>query len=254
MPPEVRALLASTTPAVTSPPDVPRPHEAAIEDGVDLTTPGGDAGSGSGSASPAPSAKPVQEPVSLTIKDSGAIEGSYGISKYWPVTKYWGADKTLGKFDEPVAGNAGWRMIGHKFQTVGEFKASTTTSGAGGGVTFLQEARITATKGGTAGAWFNDMDYTDSGGGVHAWDPNAEAGTNGAGGHKGVRRTVSTTKYAYTDPPALSYKTGETNTYRKLEFKIHLKPPPGASQPEIVKTATQEIEVKDGVPKVLQAP
>ena len=39
-----------------------------------------------------------------------------------------------------------------------------------------------------------------------------------------------------------------------LEFRIHLKPPPGSPDSEIVRTATQEIEVKDGVPNVLQSP
>ena len=43
-------------------------------------------------------------------------------------------------------------------------------------------------------------------------------------------------------------------TNRKLEFKIHLKPPAGSPDSELTREATQEIEVKDGVPKVLQAP
>ena len=48
-------------------------------------------------------------------------------------------------------------MYGHKFQVIGQFSSGTTTAGAGGPVTFLQEARITNTKGGSRGAWFNDI-------------------------------------------------------------------------------------------------
>jgi hypothetical protein len=240
----------------TSPSATERPDEAAVEEGHELTTPDEAGGAGAErepGAPPATWAVAVQDPDSLTIKDSGAIEGSYGIGDYWPVTKYWGDDKALGKFDEASTG--GWRMIGHKFQVVGAFTTGTTSKpGGGGNVKFLQEARITNTKGGTAGPWFDDMDYTDAGGGKHHWDPNAEAGTTDRTGYPGVRRTIDPKKYAYTDPPAVGYKPGHTNTYRKLEFKIHLKPPPGSSGSEIVKTATQEIEVVRGVPNVLQWP
>ena len=215
---------------------------AAIEDGeVELTTPRLLARTVA-----------VQNPKALMVKGKGAIEGTFGISDYWPVTKYWGADKTLGAFDEPAAG--GWRMYGHKFQVVGQFTSGTTTTGTGGPVTFLQEARITNTKGGTPGAWFNDMDYTDASGGAHTWDPNAENGTTGAGGYPGVRRTISTTKYAYTDPPAIGYQPGTTDAYRKLEFRITLQAPPGSSKPSIVKQATQEIEIVKGKPTTLKAP
>ena len=96
------------------------------------------------------------------------------------------------------------------------------------------------------------MHYTDASGAKHFWDPNSEVGTD-AGNGPGVRRTVAADAYAYTDPPAISYGP-ETNTYRKLEFRIHLKPPPGSPDTELVRTATQEIEVKDGVPTVLQSP
>lgn len=251
MPPEVAALLATSP---TSPPRVGKPEElAAVEDGHALTNPPVSGGS-STSTTPSTPAVAMQEPDKLTVKGSGAIEGKFGISKYWPgVTKYWGTDKSLGKFDKKVAKST-WRMIGHKFQVVGKFTNGTTTTGTGGEVQFLQEARLTTTKGGTAGAWFNDMDYTDAGGGVHQWDPNAEAGTTGATGYTGVRKTIKKDKHAYTDPPAMAYEPGVTNDYRKLEFKIHLKPPPGSGKAEIIKYATQEIEIVKGKPKVLQAP
>ena len=234
----------------TSPPNVSRPAEAEVEDDIELTTP-------PGTTTPAPAAPVIdattrQQPASLQVKGSGAIEGSYGISDYWPVTNYWGADKTLGQFTEPLAGHTGWNMIGHKFQVVGRFSSICVAGGGTGQVTFKQEARITDTKGGTPGAWFDDMQYTDAGGGVHHWDPNAESGTDNGNG-PGVRRTIAADKYAYTDPPAISYGP-DTNTYRKLEFRIHLQPPPGSPDSEILRTATQEIEVKDGVPTVLQAP
>jgi hypothetical protein len=243
------ARLSESSP--TSPPAVGGPEDAAIEEGVELTTPGG--GGAAGGAAGVARAVAVQNPKSLKIKGSGLIAGSFGISKYWPVTRYWGADKVLGKFDK-ASSTAGWRMIGHKFQVIGEFTNSTTTTGTGGNVTFKQEARITDTKGGTAGAWFDDMDYTDAGGGKHTWDPNAESGTTVKAGYPGVRRTISKTKYAYTDPPAMAYQKGSTNAYRKLEFRISLQAPPGASTPTITKTATQEIEIVNGKPKVLQAP
>jgi hypothetical protein len=239
---------------LTSPPTVEKPDLAAIEEGHELTTPDGDGGlSDPGTGAGSRASYPVDSPDSLDVKGSGTIEGSYGISQYWPVTKYWGDDKTLGKFDEAATGGGGWRMIGHKFQVVGKFTSGSTTTSPGGTVMFKQEARITNTKGGTPGPWFDDMDYTDAGGGKHTWDPNTESGSTTKAGYPGVRRTVATGKYAYTDPPALTYKA-DTNTYRKLEFKIHLIPPPGASGAEIVKTATQEIEVVDGKPNVLQAP
>jgi hypothetical protein len=96
------------------------------------------------------------------------------------------------------------------------------------------------------------MHYTDASNADHFWDPNSEVGTN-TGNGPGVRRTIAADAYAYTDPPAISYGP-DTDDYRKLEFRIHLKPPPGSPDSEIVKTATQEIEVKDGTPKVLQSP
>lgn len=250
----VARLTASTPAAPTSPPSVDRPEDAAIEEGAELTTPDGGSDGYGGTTPTAPStwAVPVQNPKSLTIKGSGPIEGTFGISQYWPVTAYWGADKTLGKFDE--ASTSPWRMIGHKFQVIGEYTSGTTTAGAGGNVTFKQEARITSTKGGTAGAWFDDMDYTDAGGGKHHWDPNSDVGHSVRVGYPGVRRPIASDKYAYTDPPAMGYRPGTTNAYRKLEFRIHLKPPPGSSAAEIVKTATQEIEIVNGTPTVLQAP
>jgi hypothetical protein len=248
----ITRLQASTPPSATSPPNVAAPEDAAIEEGAELTTPDGGTDGGSGSPAPSTWAVAVQNPKSLTIKGSGPIEGAFGISQYWPVTKYWGADKTLGKFDEPSSG--GWKMHGHKFQVIGEFTTGTTSAtGGGGNVTFKQEARITNTKGGTPGAWFDDMNYTDASGAKHAWDPNTENGSTSASGNPGVRRTISATQYAYTDPPAISYKAG-TNTYRKLEFRISLQAPPGASTSTITKTATQEIEVVNGVPNVLQSP
>jgi hypothetical protein len=246
----------------TSPPQSGSPEEDALL-GAELTSPlfrwpwwipwHAPAGGGGGGAAPA--SNPVQEPESLKVRGSGSIKGKFKISEYWPgVGIYWGADKTLGKFDKPLTGHTGWRMIGHKFQVIGKFSTGTTTTGAGGNVTFLQEARITNTKGGTATAWFDDMDYVDASGGAHHWDPNAEVGTAPRTGYPGVRRTISSNEYAYTDPPALSYQPGTTNSYRKLEFRITLRPPPGAAKAAIVKYATQEIEIKKGVPKVLQSP
>jgi hypothetical protein len=264
MPPDVGAMLAAMA---TSPPVTHKSEElAAVEDGFQLTNPpvvtdnplyqpktqSHDNPLYDPTATTTPVA--VQNPDKLTVKGSGHIAGKFGITDYWPgVGKYWGSDKTLGKFDKKIPGG-NFRMIGHKFQVIGRFTSGTTTSGAGGEVQFLQEARITTTKGGTPGPWFDDMDYTDAWGGVHAWDLNAEAGTNGAKGYAGVRRTIAKDKFAYTDPPALPYEPGVTNDYRKLEFKIHLKPPPGSGKPEIVKLATQEIEIVNGKPKVLQAP
>lgn len=231
----------------SSPPSDAPPE--ALE--TELTTPGG--------AAPAAPAAPVidattrQIPYRLQVKGSGAIEGTYGISQYWPVTNYWGADNTLGEFTEPLAGYPGWKMIGHKFQVVGTFGSICVPGGGTGIVRFKQEARITNTKGGTPGPWFDDMHYTDAGGANHYWDPNLEAGAAEVGNGPGVRRTIAADKYAYTDPPAISYGPS-TNTYRKLEFKIHLMPPAGSPDAEIVKEATQEIEVTNGVPTVLQAP
>lgn len=241
------ARLAATL--LTSPPNSDHPAEDEVRDDAELTTPPGT----TATAPPRPviDATTRQQPAGLQVKDSGTIEGPYGISQYWPVTNYWGADTTLGEFNEPLAGHEGWRMIGHKFQTVGRFSSVCADSGTGV-VTFLQEARITNTKGGTPGAWFDDMHYTDASGGQHFWDPNAESGTDNGNG-PGVRRTVAADAYAYTDPPAISYGPS-TNTYRKLDFRIHLKPPPGSPDHEIVRETTQEIEVKDGVPRVLQAP
>jgi hypothetical protein len=234
---------------LTSPPNSDQPAEEAVDEGAELTTPA--AGATVTPPQPVVDATTRQQPASLQVKSSGPIEGPYGIGQYWPVTGYWGDDKTLGKFDEPLAGRAGWHMLGHKFQTVGRFTSICTERGTGR-VTFLQEARITNTKGGTPGPWFDDMHYTDAWGGQHFWDPNSEVGTS-AGKGPGVRRTVAADAYAYTDPPAISYGP-HTNTYRKLEFRIHLKPPPGSPDSEIVRTATQEIEVEDGVPTVLQSP
>lgn len=244
------ALLAQT-----SPPNMAAPGEVAPEEPIELTTP--DGGTATVDAGPAdagggPISVPVQNPSSLTVKGSGPLEGAFKVSEYWPVTRYWGTDDQLGKFDEPTTG--GSRIIGHKFQVIGQYTTGTTTAGAGGNVTFLQEARITSTKGGTAGAWFDDMDYTDAGGGKHHWDPNSDVGHSVRVGYPGVRRPIASDKYAYTDPPAMGYRPGTTNAYRKLEFRIHLKPPPGSSAAEIVKTATQEIEIVNGTPTVLQAP
>jgi hypothetical protein len=234
---------------LTSPPNSDTPAQDALEEGAELTTP--TAGSTTTPTQPVVDATTRQQPAGLQIKSSGAIEGSYGISQYWPVTNYWGADKTLGEFTQPLAGQAGWHMLGHKFQTIGRFTSVCTEHGTGR-VTFLQEARLTNTKGGTPGPWFNDMHYTDASHANHYWDPNSEVGTN-TGNGPGVRRTIAADAYAYTDPPAISYGP-DTDTYRKLEFKIHLKPPSGSPDSEIVQTATQEIEVKDGTPKVLQSP
>jgi hypothetical protein len=235
---------------LSSPPNSRDPAKDVLEEEAELTTPA------PATTTPAP-ARPIidastrQRPASLQIRSSGAITGDYGISEYWPVTNYWGADKTLGEFNEPLAGQAGWKMLGHKFQTVGSFTSVCAERGTGA-VTFWQEARITNTKGGTAGDWFDDMHYTDASGGKHFWDPNTDVGSD-AGNGPGVRRTVAADAYAYTDPPAISYGP-DTDTYRKLEFRIHLKPPPGSPDSELVRTATQEIEVKKGVPTVLQSP
>jgi hypothetical protein len=234
---------------LTSPPNSDTPAQDAAEDLAELTTP--TTASTTTPAQPVVDASTRQQPATLRIKSSGAIEGSYGISQYWPVTNYWGADKTLGQFTEPLAGQRDWHMIGHKFQTIGSFTSVCAEHGTGR-VTFLQEARITNTKGGTPGPWFNDMHYTDASNADHFWDPNNEVGTNTANG-PGVRRTIAVDAYAYTDPPAISYGP-DTDTYRKLDFRIHLTPPPGSPDSEIVKTATQEIEVKDGTPRVLQSP
>jgi hypothetical protein len=268
MPPQLAAMLATSPAASTSPPRTGKAEElAAVEEGLHLTTPPevtenplfespwSDNPLYDDTPAAATTPVAVQDPDKLTVKGSGGIEGKFKISDYWPgVSVYWGSDRRLGKFDKKITGSPGWRMIGHKFQVVGRFKSGTTTTGAGGNVEFLQEARITTTKGGAAGPWFNDMDYTDASGGAHQWDPNAEAGTTGATGYAGVRRTIAKNKYAYTDPPALPYQPGVTNDYRKLEFKIHLKPPPGSGKPELIKFATQEIEIVKGKPKVLQAP
>lgn len=234
---------------LSSPPNSQQPAEDAVEEGAELTTP--PTGTTATPPQPVVDATTRQQPASLQVKNSGAIEGSYGISQYWPVTNYWGADKTLGEFTQPLAGHRGWHMIGHKFQVVGRFTSVCAETGTGR-VTFMQEARITDTKGGTPGSWFNDMHYTDASRADHFWDPNSEVGTD-AGNGPGVRRTIAADAYAYTDPPAISYGPG-TNTYRKLEFRIHLKPPPGSPDHELIRTATQEIEVKDGVPTVLQSP
>jgi outer membrane protein OmpA-like peptidoglycan-associated protein len=198
----------------------------------------------------------------LTLRGSGGIRGTFGISDYWPVTRYWGADKTLGEFDEP--GTDDWRMFGHKFQVIGRFSVGRSATRVAG-ATFQQMARLTTTKGGTSGAWFDDMNYTDAGGGVHSWDPNAEAGTNGVGGAPGVRRTIATNQYAYTDPPAIGYQESSfpwvgsaagSNSYRKLEFDIHFRSSPSCpcGKRELTVKATQEIEVEDGDPNVLQRP
>jgi outer membrane protein OmpA-like peptidoglycan-associated protein len=190
----------------------------------------------------------------LRIRSSGAVEGAYGISQYWTtVTPYWGADNTLGNFD--TAGSGGWRWYGHKFQVVGRF-STRRTLGAPGRATFQQMARLTTTEGGTPGAWFDDMNYTDAGGGVHHWDPNAEAGTTGASGFTGVGRTIATDKHAYTDPPAVGYQPRTTNSYRNLEFRIYFRSAPGCGCPtrELSVTAAQEIRVTAGVPRTLRFP
>jgi hypothetical protein len=195
---------------------------------------------------------------SLVFLDSGAMQGTYGISDYWPgVTPYWGANSTLGQFDVASA-TAGWKMIGHKFQVVGTFEKKESETG--GIATFEQEARLTngnsKATAGSPGAWFNDMDYTDASGAHHAWGVNAEVGSTDANGYTGVRRTIAPDKYAYTDPPAISYQPGTTNTYRNLEFKIHFRSAPGCScpTPEIKLERSQEIEVVSGVPTVLKYP
>src|SRR5829696_822552 len=163
---DLQRLVATSPPVSTSPPNMARPEEAALIEGLELTSPwdyfaraynwafGSSAAPAAPStsaptppasppaptppAAPAAPAVPVQNPTSLTVKGSGSIEGTYGISQYWPVTNYWGADKTLGAFDEPISSSPGWRMKGHKFQVVGEFSNGTTTTGAGGTVQFLQ--------------------------------------------------------------------------------------------------------------------
>jgi hypothetical protein len=192
------------------------------------------------------------------MNSTGAIEGRYGISDYWPgVTAYWGADKTLGQFD--TAGSGGWRLFGHKFQVVGRFDR-VPTAGAGGDATFQQRARLTTGTAppGVAGSWFDDMDYVDAGGGAHQWDPNAEAGTTVRSGYPGVRRTLASDTYAYTDPPAISYRPGTTNTYRKLEFEISFRSTPGVTCPSgilgITLPRVQEIQVTRGTPSVLKYP
>jgi hypothetical protein len=190
-------------------------------------------------------------PQELKFAASGAVSGTFGISDYWPgVTSYWGADKTLGKFDTTTGG---WHTVGHKFQVVGRF---SRTGPGGAAPTFRQMARLTTVEGGAAGEWFDDMNYVDASGDEHHWDPNAEAGTTGGAGYPGVRRSIATDKVAYTDPPGLPYQRGSTNTYRKLDFKITFTSPSGCScgKPSLEKTATQEIKVKRGVPRVLQFP
>jgi Domain of unknown function (DUF4157) len=191
----------------------------------------------------------------LTFKPSGALEGTYGINDYWTtVTPYWGTNNTLGQFD--IADASGNHTLGHKFQVVGRFSRQTSTT-ASGDATFQQMARLTVGTAapGTAGSWFDDMNYTDAGGGVHQWDVNAEAGTTATAG-PGVRRTVAPDKYAYTDPPAIFYQPGVTNTYRKLEFDIHFRSAPGCpcTNTELTTQKTQEIGVVNGVPNVIQWP
>jgi hypothetical protein len=193
----------------------------------------------------------------LTFNSTGAIDGSYGIDQYWTtVTPYWGAHKTLGKFDETSGGT---HTLGHKFQVVGKVSRKPAPTGsAGGKATFQQMARLTvgAAPPGTAGSWFDDMDYTDAGGGDHHWDPNTEAGSETKSGYPGVRRTIATDKYAYTDPPAISYTPGTTNTYRKLEFDIHFRSAPGCgcAKAELTLSKVQEIQVTNGTPTVVQYP
>ncbi len=233
-----------------------RPQETSTPDGGATATASG----GSGGSASASEGAPAQGACvrSLDMRSSGAIEGSYGISDYWPgVTAYWGADKTLGQFDEASSG--GWRLFGHKFQVIGRFDRVPTT-GAGGDATFQQEARLTTGTAppGTAGSWFDDMDYVDDGGGAHHWDPNAEAGTTVRSGYPGVRRTLASDTYAYTDPPAIGYQPGTTNTYRKLEFKIWFRSTPGCACPSgilaIGLPRVQEIQVTTGTPTVLKYP
>jgi hypothetical protein len=206
-----------------------------------------DAGSAdAGAADAGPTASPCNCPTSLTMNSTGPIAGSFGISQYWPVTNYWGSDTTLGQFDTAATG--GRHYYGHKFQIVGQF----SRAGTGGLPTFRQMARLTTTRGGSAGAWFDDMNYTDAGGGVHNWDPNAEAGS----ATNAVRRTIATDKIAYTDPPAVVYTPGSGNSYRKLEFDIFFRAPSGCScgQPVINFQRTQEIEVVNGVPRTITYP
>ncbi len=192
----------------------------------------------------------------LSFRSTGALQGAFGINQYWPtVTPYWGSNSSLGQFD--VAHSlAGWRYVGHKFQVVGRF--SQQNAAATGRATFRQNARITSGTAapGTAGPWINDMNYVDAQGGHHAWDVNTEAGTNGPGGNPGVRRTIASDKYAYTDPPALPYQPGVTNSYRKLQFSIHFRSAPGCPCAHAERTAHryQEISIVNGVPTVLHAP
>jgi hypothetical protein len=252
------AERAATPPGASTSPPSDAASQAAIARGedVELTSPVDWFRPGwrrifGGGAPPAPAAATVQRPVSLKIRSTGAIQGAFGIGDYWPgVTPYWGDDKQLGAFDELQGG--GGHMIGHKFQVVGEYETGTTTAGTGGPVLFEQLARLTNAKGDPPGPWFNDMAYTDAYGGVHAWEPNVEAGLSGPTGNPGVRRTLSTTEIAYTDPPAIGYGD-DTSTYRKLEFKIRLIAPPGSTRGDIATTAAQEIEVVDGTPNVIQA-
>ncbi len=211
----------------------------------------------SASGSPAPAAQYACVE-SLMMNSSGPIEGKFGINQYWTgVTPYWGSSTTLGKFD--IAGSGGWHTLGHKFQVVGTFSRGSAAGVAAGNATFQQRARLTvgtSASSATAGAWFDDMDYVDAGGGAHQWDPNAEAGTTARAGYPGVRRTIASNKYAYTDPPAISYQPGATNTYRKLEFEISFRSSPGApcSFYSISMPRVQEIEVTNGVPKVIKFP
>ncbi len=235
--------------------------ESMTTPGLSTSTPGPDAGTGSGSGSGGPPAAPPPTAnvacncvESLDASGSGAIEGSFGINEYWTtVTPYWDDNKTLGQFDT-TSGSG--HLYGHKFQVVGKFKGGTGT--AAGEPTFKQLARLSVgtASPGTTGGWFDDMDYTDAGGGKHQWDPNAEAGTTVRTGYRGVRRTIATDKYAYTDPPAVYYVPGTTDTYRKLEFDICFSSPAGCNC-GVLKSCisrTQEIEVKKGVPSTLKAP
>jgi hypothetical protein len=189
----------------------------------------------------------------LTLRTNGRIRGRYGVSDYWPgVTPYWGTDNSLGSFDEPSTGD--WKLYGHKFQVAGRFSVGRSATRVAG-ARFTQNARLTTTKGGTAGAWFDDMNYVDAGGAHHNWDPNSDVGTTAAGAAPGVRRTIFFDEYAYTDPPAIAYTAG-SNSYRKLEFDIHFRSSPGCpcGTRELTTSATQEIEVADGKVNVLQWP
>src|SRR5262245_14527542 len=100
------------------------------------------------------------------------------------------------------------------------------------------------------------MDYTDSGGAKHRCDPNAEAGTTVRAGYPGVRRTLTSTKYAYTDPSAVSYVKKTTDTYPKLEFEISLSSADGCpcSYRSITIPRVQEIQVTKGKPSTLKYP